>query len=810
MASLRLPQSRGNLQRLPGHAVRFVVGFLIVLMAGAPALAERRVALVMGADKYETLRPLANAVNDARAIERALEALGFEVTSETDRDLRRMRRALADFREDGAGADVALIYFAGHGVEIAGVNSLLPVDADASSRQALEQTSLPLEELRETVAAVAPVGLIVLDACRNDPFGTTAADGRGATALSVSADVRPGLGRVGRAENVLFAFAAAPGRTAGDGDGENSPFTGALARYLATDGLEIRSVLTLVQQAVYDATEGAQLPYVESGLPALFFAAQRGELPERERLLLAMADVTPQMRAEVEAVASDADMPLAPLYAALLSADLASRDPDDRRVELEAAASAFVKVRGEMRALSSDDPAVTVLRLRAEERLAVGAFAEVHAALSEAAELDARSRRSLRANLDARTRSEAATRRLAAGAYEASLDYGSAVAAYREVLALYRELGEDRASIDDMFEIARAGRSVGDISRDLGDLTAAKAAYEETLQLLQRRVPARGEEADLARLIAGVEDDLGDLARISGDFDTAMSRHEAALALREAALAVSPADSMRLRAVATSHDYLGGILSTREDSAGALAAYRKALQLRQRAATLDGAEADAAEVAEDLGVSHFKVAHALLDTGDAAAASQAFRDALAQDEKLVELEPAETRHIRSRIATLNGLAKALKGSGQFRDAIAMQRANRDARAELARKHPEIAALQWDVGAAEREIGLTLRDMGDAEGARVSFETSLATLAPLTEASPDNIAWRYDRAIADYNLADLLLARGEARAAADHFRAARDGWAAVAGREPENARFREVVAAAEAGLGRALAAARTTP
>ena len=187
-------------------------------------------------------------------------------------------------------------------------------------------------------------------------------EGRGATSLAkdVADKVKPGLGRIGRAENILFAFSAAPGETAADGTGQNSPFTTALAKYLGTDGLEIRSVLTLVQQEVYDLSRGKQLPYVESGLPKLFFAASAKEpLPERERLLLAMADVTPEMRGEVEQIASDADMPLAPLYGALISADASHLSADSLNARLREAADAFVKVRSEMKTLASDDPQVT-------------------------------------------------------------------------------------------------------------------------------------------------------------------------------------------------------------------------------------------------------------------------------------------------------------------------------------------------------------------------------------------------------------------------------------------------------------------
>ena len=155
----------------------------------------------------------------------------------------------------------------------------MPVDADPASLETLKNTSLPLEEVRETVAEVGRIGLIVLDACRSDPFGGLAGDGRGAVALTaeVAAAVKPGLGRIGRADNILFSFSAAPGQSASDGEGENSEFTAALAKFLPTDGLEIRSVLTLVQQEVYDVSRGKQLPYVESGLPKLFFAAREAE-----------------------------------------------------------------------------------------------------------------------------------------------------------------------------------------------------------------------------------------------------------------------------------------------------------------------------------------------------------------------------------------------------------------------------------------------------------------------------------------------------------------------------------------------------
>ena len=422
-----------------------VLAAIAFIVFSAAASAERRVALVIGDDDYRTIRKLGNAVDDARSIEAMLEKLGFDVTLETDRDLRRMRRALDDFREDGKGADVALVFFAGHGAEISGDNRLLPVDADASSATTLKATTLPLDEVRAAVAAVSSVGLIILDACRNDPFAAAATDGSGRGAVSIAAvnEVTPGLGRVGKAENILFAFSAAPGETAADGSDGHSPFAAALVKYLGTDGLEIRSALTLVQQEVYDLSRGKQLPYVESGLPRLFFAATtRDQLPERERLLLAMAEVTPDIRAEVEQIASERDMPLAPLYGALIGTDAARLGEAERRLKLSEAADAFVKVRQEMQTLASADPEVARLRGNAEQQLALGAFDTARNELAEAAEIDSSSRDRLKANYVERTLSEAATRYVSGGAAKADLRYDLAIADLERALALYGEAGE--------------------------------------------------------------------------------------------------------------------------------------------------------------------------------------------------------------------------------------------------------------------------------------------------------------------------------------------------------------------------------
>jgi uncharacterized caspase-like protein len=253
---------------------RAVLGLLIWLGLVTAALAERRVALVLAVEDYQGVRPLANPANDARAMEDLLKNLDFEVYVETNRDLRRMRRALDDFKEDAAGADVALLFFAGHGVALEGVNYLLPTDADASSPGALAASALPLAEAQAALQSVADIAIVLLDACRDDPFSGGGQGGRGAAALeddppSAPAGVKPGLGRIGRADGVLFAFAAAPNETASDGEGGNSPFTAALVRHFGTAGVEMRTALTLVQQdALYRKRSAGTGLHHRRGRPA--------------------------------------------------------------------------------------------------------------------------------------------------------------------------------------------------------------------------------------------------------------------------------------------------------------------------------------------------------------------------------------------------------------------------------------------------------------------------------------------------------------------------------------------------------------
>lgn len=537
-----------------------------------PVLAERRMALVFGTDAYREVRPLANAVNDAVAVQRLLETLGFEVFLETNRDLRRMRRAVEDFAEDAAGADLAVFFFAGHGVEIGGRNLLLPVDAVGSTAEALTASALPLEEVVATLRAVAPAAMVILDACREDPFAGSDShpDGRGATALPrarTTAAVRPGLGRMGRADGLLFAFAAAPGTTAADGHGDNSPFTEALLRHLPTAGVEVGSALTLVRQAVYDRTRGAQLPYVEAAIPrAVFLSGPAGTLPERERLLLAMADLSPDLRGEVEAVAARYDMPLAPLFGALLSADLGQASRAERAERLDEAARAFREMQESLRRFASDDPRVQALRGAAQAELELGAFETARARLSEAVRIDAEAGEALAETLLARRLSEAESHILNGTAARADLRYDLALAdlALAEArLSQVAALDPDAAEVQARRAAVAATRA--DLARLTGDLSAA---LEEARRW--RDLATMGPDA------AAAQEMLGDIHLQRGEIAPAEAALRAALDLRRAVRDRTPGEPDAEYAHAAAHLLLGDALMQQGSRSEAMRLYFEA------------------------------------------------------------------------------------------------------------------------------------------------------------------------------------------------------------------------------------------
>ena len=235
------------------------------LLAGAvwsgAAGAAERVALVIGNGAYEHVKRLPNPGNDATDVGAAFERLGYAVTRLDDAGETELRQGLRDFRRAASASEVAVVFYAGHGMEVDGRNFLVPVDARLQSDQDVEYEAVPLALVTGAVGGARRLGLVVLDACRDNPFVAKLADA-GATR-----SIGRGLARVAPSGGTLVAYAAEDGKTAADGTGRNSPYTGALLRYLEEPGLEVGRLFRKVRAEVERTTGGRQTPHEYGKLP---------------------------------------------------------------------------------------------------------------------------------------------------------------------------------------------------------------------------------------------------------------------------------------------------------------------------------------------------------------------------------------------------------------------------------------------------------------------------------------------------------------------------------------------------------------
>lgn len=232
---------------------------LLVALAPGPALAAKKVALVVGNSAYAEA-PLRNPVNDARSIARQLRGKGFEVLLRENVTKAQFSEAVADFGEKLAAGDTALFFFAGHGIQVQGRNYLLPVDARITSEQRVRLEAMDVEAvLDQTTAARAAVSMMILDACRNNPFERR------------FRSVGGGLAQINAPEGTLIAYATAPGKVAADGDGSNGLYTQALLKALGEPGLKVEEVFKQVRIEVARASGGAQIPWEASSLTGDFY-----------------------------------------------------------------------------------------------------------------------------------------------------------------------------------------------------------------------------------------------------------------------------------------------------------------------------------------------------------------------------------------------------------------------------------------------------------------------------------------------------------------------------------------------------------
>src|SRR6202051_3146393 len=228
------------------------------------AFADKRVAFVVGNGAYKNVAPLPNPATDAKSMAKLLRNVGFDVVEGANLTRDKMTERLLEFGKKAEGADVALFFYAGHGIAINGTNYLLPVDADIKSEMDVKLGSaINIDLTLDQTMSDAKVKLVFLDACRDNPFANKIKSNSPTRSVSV----QQGLAEMKSSEGTLIAFATGPGQTALDGEaGTNSPFTRALMANIAAPGVEIQQAMTKVRAQVKEETNKGQLPWGHTNL----------------------------------------------------------------------------------------------------------------------------------------------------------------------------------------------------------------------------------------------------------------------------------------------------------------------------------------------------------------------------------------------------------------------------------------------------------------------------------------------------------------------------------------------------------------
>jgi tetratricopeptide (TPR) repeat protein len=243
----------------------------------AGAATGRRVALVIGNGAYTHIKALANPSNDARSVAKSLRGIGFVVTEGIDLDRTGMQNMIREFLRDAARSQVAIVYYAGHGVQIDGRNWLIPVDAQLKPGGNMTDMMTDMDTIMAGLDDQLRTNILIMDACRNNPMApqvASAGAGRGIEGGGLAAPSSLGSGSTLGA-GTLIAFATAPGKVALDGEGANSPFSAALSRHIGTPGLEVQQMLTRVRAEVVATTKSQQVPWSNSSLLGEVYLAEK-------------------------------------------------------------------------------------------------------------------------------------------------------------------------------------------------------------------------------------------------------------------------------------------------------------------------------------------------------------------------------------------------------------------------------------------------------------------------------------------------------------------------------------------------------
>lgn len=248
-----------------GLAVIALLGLMLGIVPAA--LAQKRVALVVGNSAYQHTSKLSNPKNDATDIVAALKKHGFQIIEGYDLDKAAFDRRVREFAVALKEAEVGVFFYAGHGLQVNNQNYLVPIDAKAEAEEALDFEMLRVEVVQKAMERTTGTNILFLDACRDNPLVRNLARGMGTR----SSQIGKGLAAIESGVGTLISFSTHPGAVASDGTGRNSPYAGALARYIASAADDLSAILISVRNDVMKETQRKQVPWEHSALTGKFY-----------------------------------------------------------------------------------------------------------------------------------------------------------------------------------------------------------------------------------------------------------------------------------------------------------------------------------------------------------------------------------------------------------------------------------------------------------------------------------------------------------------------------------------------------------
>lgn len=716
----------------------------LMLCAATSVRAEEKnlkgVALIIGQSKYEHIAALPNPANDARDVAKMLTDLGFDARNVSDRDAKKLKRDLERFAEDAEGADVALIYYSGHGIEAGGENYLVPVDADVDSLKDADEALVPISALMDELKSTVPVTILLLDACRTNPFPPDAqlrrkptasaspisAGGlepvRGAKALASDPKAADNLGTV-------IGFAAEPGQPALDGAvGENSPYAAAILRHLAAmKGTEFGSVMRMVTEEVYLDTKARQRPWVNESLRRLLYFGVAPDEPtgdqglitgERRQLLLTIADLPDPNRKQVELASLKDDVPLGALYGVLraMGTEKIPEDPTELQKVLDQQAERLKKMLSERAALRTDDPEIKRLVASADEAIgqgamvsarkfldqAVGRVEETSSAVDDAEELVKQKRLA-----------DAAIYAKRADASALVFDYKAAADDYAKAFTL-AEKWDEKLRWNYKNQQAEALNAYGTATGDGDAMNQAIDAYKTILNF----IPNGEENRDWAI----TRNNMAVVIETVGEHDKDTARLRQAAEIFRASLVVFEREKDDIN-WAASQNNIGNVLlkvgerdSDPKQLEQAVEAFRAALEKRPRGK----APLDWASTQNNIGIALFTLSEREAGADRLKQAEAAYRQALEVYTR--EKDPVQWALVQNNLGnTLNALGTQANDPAKFKEAADVFRAALEVRTR------ETFPVSW---------ASTRLNLGNALYNATRFDTDTGTLEEVSAAYDD--------------------------------------------------------------------------